>query len=234
MKLMQGLAVMLAVSLSGSALAEGPHLDRYEGVAKTPSGEFLYRERHEVEESGGVPRRALTVYYDRAGKEIGRLTSDFGASPYAPTYRFTDERTGKREGATVGSNQVRLEYRGDEKTLPISGDVPLVVGQGLHHFARMNLDRLAHETVTVRFALPSRLDTYAFRIRPLAPPAPGVVRLRIEVDSWLLRQLAPHIEVDYEQKTRRLLEYRGVSNLEGADGSTQKVVIRYQYPGLAS
>jgi len=234
MKLVKACVLAFSLFLTGSAVAENAEVERYEGVAETPSGQFLYRERHEVTQRAGVPRKALTVYYDRSGKEIGRLSSDLAASPYAPTYRFTDERTGKQESAVVSRGSVRLDYRGDEKTLPIPGGATLVVGQGLHHFARLNLERLARETVTVHFAVPSRLDTYTFRIRPLAAPAPGVVRLRIEIDSWLLRQLAPNIEVDYELKTRRLLKYRGVSNLEAADGSTQKVVISYRYPEASS
>lgn len=234
MKFVESCALAIALLVSGSARADGGHVERYEGVAQTPAGAFLYRERHEVTESNGVPQKSLTVYYDRAGKEIGRLSSDFSRSPYAPTYRFTDERSGTQESATVGAESLKLVYRGEQKTLPVPGGAPLVVGQGLHHFARLNLPRLAHETMTVRFALPSRLDTYTFRIRPLASPAPGVVRLRIEIDSWLLRQLAPHVEVDYDLASRHLLEYRGVSNLEAPDGSAQKVVIRYRYTEAAS
>jgi hypothetical protein len=226
--------LVLGLFVAGSAGAETPRVERYEGVAETPSGEFLYREKHEVTENGGVPVRALTVYYDRAGREIGRLSSDFRGSPYAPAYRFEDGRTGQKESATVARDSLQLAYRGERKTLTVPGNETLVVGQGLHHFARMNLPRLAREEVTVRFAVPSRLDTYGFRIRPLASPAPGVVRLRIEIESWLLRQLAPHLEVDYELKTRRLLKYRGVSNLDAADGGTQKVVIRYSYPRASS
>jgi hypothetical protein len=234
MKMIKWMTLSLGLVLASPAGAEPAHVERYEGIAETPGGQFLYRETHELTESGGKPVRAVTVYYDRGGKEIGRLTSDCTRSPYAPTYRFEDKRTGQREGATVSGNRVNLDYRGDRRTLPVPDGQPLVVGQGLHHFARMNLARLARESVTVSFAVPSRLDTYTFRIRPLDPPAPGVVRLRIEIDNWIMRQLAPHLEVDYDVKSRRLLRYRGVSNLEAADGSTQKVVIRYRYPGGSS
>jgi hypothetical protein len=233
MNLAKRAILALVFLVTSQAAAEGGHVERYDGVAKTPDGQFLYREHHEVTETDGKPQRALTVYYDHAGKEIGRLSSNFEHSPYAPAYRFTDERTGKQESAAVSGARLELAYQGAQKTLAVPGDQLLIVGQGLHHFARQNLERLARETVTVRFAVPSRLDTYVFRIRPLTPPKPGVVRLRIEIDSWLLRQLAPHLEVDYELATRRLLQYRGVSNLEAPDGSTQKVVIRYSYPGGA-
>jgi len=230
MKLVKWAVLALGLSITGSAVAEGGNVERYDGIAETPSGEFLYRERHEVTEVGGKPERALTVYYDRAGKEIARLSSDFRGSPYAPTYRFTDARNGKQESVDVRGRSVQVDYRGEKKSLGVPADETLVVGQGLHHFVRLNLARLSRETLTVRFAVPSRFDTYTFRVRPLDSPSPGVVRLRIEIDSWLMRQLAPNIEVDYELATRRLLRYRGVSNLEASDGSTQKVIIRYTYP----
>jgi hypothetical protein len=231
MNLAKWAIVALVLFVTGQVSAEGGRVERYDGVAKTPEGQFLYREHHEVTEADGKPVRALSVYYDQAGKEIGRLTSDFKRSAYAPAYRFTDVRTGKQESVAVSGGRLDIAYRGEQKTLPVPGDQLLVVGQGLHHYARQNLERLARGAVTVRFAVPSRLDTYVFRIRPLAAPRPGVVRLRIEIDSWLLRQLAPHLEVDYELATKRLLQYRGVSNLEASDGSTQNVVIRYTYPG---
>jgi len=230
MNLVKSAVLALSLLITSSAVAEGGTVERYEGVAETPSGQFLYRERHEVTEVGGKPERALTVYYDRAGKEIARLSSDFRRSPYAPTYRFKDARSGKQESVEVRGRSVQVDYGGERKSLAVPADETLVVGQGLHHFVRLNLARLSRETLTVRFAVPSRFDTYTFRVRPLDPPSPGVVRLRIEIDSWLMRQLAPNLEVDYELATRRLLRYRGVSNVEASDGSTQKVVIRYSYP----
>ncbi|HTQ08146.1 MAG TPA: hypothetical protein VMI54_30035 [Polyangiaceae bacterium] len=218
--------------VSGRAFAE-PNVERFAGVARSAKGEVVYRERHEVTENGGRPLRAVTRYFDPKGREIGRLETDFSHSLAAPSYRFVDERTGKSESASVNGTNVVLDYEGRKKALDAKGPEPLVVGQGLHHYVRQNLERLAHETVTVRFAVPSRLDTYVFRIRPLDSGIPGVVRLRIESDNWLVRQLAPHLEVDYELSTRRLLRYRGVSNLETPDGSTQDVEIRYAYGDAA-
>ena len=213
--------------------AQSSSVERYSGVARSPSGEFLYREQHEVIERDGRPLRALTVYYDRAGKKLAELDSDFAASAFAPNYRFLDLRSGKRESAKVTGLALLLSYAGERKKLDLPEGETLVVGQGMHHFARLNLERLAREPASVRFAIPSRLDTYAFRIRPLEDADRRHVRMRIEVDHWLLRQFAPHIEVVYERRTRRLIEYQGVSNLETPDGDTQDVVIQYAYPGAA-
>jgi precorrin-6B methylase 2 len=158
------LCVLVWASHAG---AQGSSVERYSGVARSPSGEFLYREQHEVIERDGRPLRALTSYYDRAGKKLAELDSDFAASSFAPDYRFLDLRSGKRESAKVTRLALFLSYAGQRKQLDLPEGETLVVGQGMHHFARLNLERLAREPASVRFAIPSRLDTYAFRIRPL-------------------------------------------------------------------
>jgi hypothetical protein len=53
--------------------------------------------------------------------------------------------------------------------------------------------------------------------------------IRLEVDNWFLRLFAPHIDVEYGFRQRRLLRYEGISNLEDASGEHDKVVITYTY-----
>lgn len=221
--------VFIVVLLACSPAMAWAEIERYTGVAYGPGGRVLYREQHEVVEDGGRLESAVTTYLDPNGRTIGRLQSDYRRSAYAPDYSFFDLRTGKRESARNEGGAIVLRYGEQEKRYPVSRDEIVVLGQGMHHFVRANLERLANETISVRFGIPSRLDTYGFRIRPLGRPSPGVVRLRIESDSWLIRALAPHLEVDYELATRRLLRYEGVSNLDGPGGETQKVVIVYDY-----
>jgi hypothetical protein len=228
MTFLKWMTFVVLFAFAGGAAAE-PNVLIYSGVARSPRGELLYRERHEVTESSGRPVRAVTRYFDPKGREIARLESDFSRSATAPNYRLHVESSGQEESAAVSGANLLLDYRGKHKTLEVKGAEPLVIGQGLHEFVRSNLERLASETVTVRLAVLSRLDTYKFRIRPLPPPAPGVVRLRVEIDDFVLRQLAPHLEFDYELTTRHLLRYSGVSNLEAADGSRAAVEIQYSY-----
>ena len=51
----------------------------------------------------------------------------------------------------------------------------------------------------------------------------------MEFSSWILRLLAPTLEVDYDRATRRLLRYRGPSNLADASGNNPEVEIAYTY-----
>ncbi|MCK7574735.1 MAG: hypothetical protein MZV65_01690 [Chromatiales bacterium] len=45
----------------------------------------------------------------------------------------------------------------------------------------------------------------------------------------MLRLFAPKLEVRYDRDTRRLLSYRGASNLLSADQGVQNVTITYRY-----
>jgi hypothetical protein len=76
--------------------------------------------------------------------------------------------------------------------------------------------------------LPSRLDQYEFRIRKRKING-DTLYIRLEIDNWLLRMFAPHVDAEYDLKTRHLLRYEGISNLEDAAGKHKKVSITYSY-----
>lgn len=214
----------------GNAGEEPLTTRRFSGVARDSKGAVVYRERHKETYRGEKLESVLTRYFDARGKLIGRLTSDYRRSAFAPSYHFKDLRTGKGRGAEYSGPRFVLYDGAKRKTLRSRGSLPLVLGQGLHHYARANLNSLAQGYIhPVRFGIPSRQSTYDFRFKRSGRSRDGVVRLRIEVDNWLLRLVAPSIEVEYETGTRRLLSYRGVSNLQGAAGETMQVAISYRY-----
>jgi hypothetical protein len=214
---------------------EAPAEDRFAGVARGRDGRVLYLEEHLVRRVGERVLEARTTYRDPAGAVLAVLRSDYAADPWAPSYRFEDRRTGRIEAVEIGPEVVALEAGGRRVMMarPGPGQPPLVGGQGLDRLVRARLDALrAGERLTVAFAIPSRHDTFEFRVRALPPQGTeGVVRVRVEVASWLLRLLAPSMDCDYEQSTRRLLRYRGPSNLEGEDGAHPEVEITYDYAG---
>ena len=222
-----GLAVLLLPA--PSAAAE----ERFVGTARLADGSIAYVEEHEVRREEGNVVSAETRYLDPAGRLIARLSSDYGRDPFAPDYRYEDLRTGEVE--EVALRDVGLELRAGERRrlLPLDGARPLAAGQGLDRVARARLEELARgEVLRVELALPSRLDTYDFRIRALpGDTASERLRVRIEPASFFLRLLAPSIEADYDLKTGRLLAYRGVSNVAGPRGEVQQVEIAYHYPG---
>ena len=121
----------------------------------------------------------------------------------------------------------RPEDKIDEKYL--SKEADQIVGQGFHQFIVHNLERIAQgEVFHIRLVLPSRLDQYEFRIRKRKING-DTLYIRLEIDNWILRLFAPHIDVEYDLRTRHLLRYEGVSNLEDASGNHKNVTITYAY-----
>jgi hypothetical protein len=229
-----------AGALVGALLLLAPHparageVERFSGTARGPGGAVLYLEEHAVELEEGRPRAAVTAYLDPAGAPIAELRTDFSGDPAAPSYAFTDLRTGAREIVTVSERELRLEAGERAATLP--RPARLTTGQGLDRLVRARLAALAGgEEVRVRYAIPSRLDAYEFRLRGRALDDQRV-RVRVELSSFLLRLFAPDLEVDYERGSGRLLRYRGASNLSfGPPGREEhpQVEILYSYPEVA-
>jgi hypothetical protein len=135
-----------------------------------------------------------------------------------------------KEAAQLHNKSVQLQSEQNTKVLSVGAADRIVLGQDLHQFARAKLDELAEgSSLDVRFGIPSRLDLYDFKIESEHSSNPGVVRLQIRINSWILALYAPSLEVEYERRTHRLLSYRGVSNLTGPDGRPLNVLIRYRY-----
>jgi hypothetical protein len=227
---------MIAVALIlATALGAPPEAtERFLGVALLPDGRVAYRETHEVRLREGRVAFAETRYVDAEGRAIARLVTDYSAHPFAPAYEYRDLRTGSREALRRDGSGVALHDGERTRVLPTGFDRPLVAGQGLDRYTRAHLPELARgEELRVELALPGRLDTYAFLLRADRTRS-GALRVRFEPESFLLRLLSPALEAEYDPATGRLLHYRGVSNVTGPDGESQKVEIDYSYPDPAA
>lgn len=208
----------------------------FQGIARNERGEIAYIEEHRMIYENGRPQRNETRYRNADGQEIAVLTSNFAANPYVPNYSFEDRRFGRQDGTFVDGSWVKIYGRSDQNA-PVQQDMVrlqnnMVTGQGLHVYLRDHLDELAEGDAVqqVRFLVPLEGRDFTFRIRRLDQPVePGTVAFAIEADSWFLRLFAPALKVHYDRETRRLLSYRGASNLLGADRGVQNVTITYRY-----
>lgn len=230
-------ALALAAIPLAPAAGAGDLVERFTGTARGADGAVLYREEHVVRRTPGRLLGATTTYLGPAGRPIAILRTDFSRDPFAPSYEFEDLRTGAVESVRISEGSIELRAGRRTRTLarlaPASPRV--VAGQGLDRFVRHRLDAVAAgEVLSLAYAIPSRLGVYDMRVRAEGGGAGGsTVRVRVEFSSWLLRLLAPSLEVDYDRATRRLLRYRGVSNLAFGDGENPEVEILYAYPEAA-
>ena len=225
-------ACAAAVALPRPVSALSERVERFQGTARDTYGEVLYVEWHDVRSRGERLLSAITTYRDAAGEVIAVLTTDFSRDPFAPSYRFEDRRFAVIEEVQVLDGALTLGAGGRRRTLSLPTDParPLVAGQGLDRYVRDQLPALAGGAeLQVAFAIPSRRDAYDFRLRAVRADA-SKVRVRVEIDSWVLRIFASSLDVEYDRETRRLLRYRGPSNLVDEDGEHPEVEITYAYP----
>jgi hypothetical protein len=211
-----------------------------EGIAREPgSDRLLYLEQHLIRRQDGEPTERLVIYRCSDGTPFARKRVDYSASAVAPEFVFEDARLGYREGLRrrtgVESVWVREGAGAAERSAPIEDDARLVADAGFDEFIRDNWAPLVSgESVPLRFAVPSRLQSLGFKVNRQGSGQFGgepveTFRLRL---GGLLGWIAPHIDVAYGRESRRLLRFEGLSNLRDDDGDSQ-LVARIEFPAPA-
>lgn len=119
------------------------------------------------------------------------------------------------------------------KSIQVPGTV--VVDGGFDYFIRDDFDTISKgDVIKGNFLLVNKLDYFQCRVVKT-----GNVKYRdrdaivflLRPENLVLRALADKIQVTYDIKTKRLLEYIGVSNLMDNEGKDfPKVKIVFQYP----
>ena len=221
--------IALNFSLSG-AQANG---ETFVGKAVNEKGILEYVEYHTVTYENGKVSGSQTIYYDANNTKIGELISEYSFGPQFGSYDFRDIRGQHQDGAKVAVDRIRL-YRKQSPEAEIeetflAKEEDQIVGQGFHQFIVHNLEQIAQgEVFHIQLVLPSRLDQYEFRIRKRKIDG-DTMYIRLEIDNWLLRMFAPQVDAEYDLRTRHLLRYEGISNLEDVSGKNKKVTITYSY-----
>lgn len=231
-------AALIGLTFAAAAQAEERAVT-FRGYAyDLDSNRFLYTEVHRPRIDGDRWVGGTIDYYAPDGTQIGHKTLDFSQDPYVPLYRLTlSSGGGYMEGITaIGPKTLSMEKQGygetKVRTATIQRHDPVVADSGFHSFLRDRFPELLEgKTVRFTFAVSGNLDQFRFRAVRLADTTfegqPAVL-LRVEPDT-LLRLLADPLFITYEPKQRKMLEYRGVSNLH--DPKTHEAYkVRIVYP----
>ena len=223
------IGLFLAIAVSSHARVE-----KFTGRAVNTNGELEFIEEHSVKYRNGQITSLATTYFDPSYRKIGEIKSDFSAGSRSGSYEFRDERLAYVDGARVFADQIMVYSQktpqGRYKKKHLKRDSDQILGQGFHPFIRENFKALLEGNVFgVKLVLPSQMDQFRVRIRPIKEEN-GRLTLRIDLDNWFLRLLAPSIEAEYEINTRRLVAYRGISAISNTSGKNVPVTISYAYP----
>lgn len=215
-------AALLGTTLGAPALAQERPVT-FRGYAyDLETSRFLYTEVHKQVITGDRWTGGTIDYYAPDGSRIGHKTLDFSRDPYVPVYRLELATGGGYMEAITGlsAERVEMEKKGYNTSRVRKASVkraePMVADSGFHSFLRDRFaDLVAGKTVTFTFAVSGELDRFKFRARRIEDATfegKPAVRLKVEPDT-LLRLLAAPLEIVYEPGERRMLEYRGISNL---------------------
>lgn len=205
------------------------------GKAYSNKGKLLYIEKHYESFSGDRLISLSTEYYkSSSSKKFASLYSDFRQNHYVPTYKYEDSRLNRRDGvrhlASLGEVAAfaKADNKSPQREKNFKIEPNLISGQGLYSYFHKNFDKLLNmkQPIFVEFLIPMNLDKYKFKIEQYSKTKDKVT-YRIKFKNWILRMFAPYIEVVYAIKTRRLLQFRGPSNVPDDKGKMQNVVIKY-------
>lgn len=212
---------LLVLFLLVSGPATAAETLRFYGYAyDLKTDRLLYTEVHEQEVAGNRWLRGRIGYFLADGRKLGEKSLDFSADPFVPVFRLDLALEGYMEAVTAVGDSMTMERRAakgaklESKTVKREG--PTCADSGFHAFLVSNFGKLMKkETIALRLAVAGSLDQFKFRARRIddttfeGQPA---VRFYIEPDS-LLRFVVDPLELTYDPKTQRLLEYRGISNI---------------------
>ena len=218
--MLKRLLSLLLIAAALPAWADEQTLRFYGYAYDLKGGQYLYTEVHEQHVQGDHWLGGSINYFDPAGKQIGRKTLAFSSDAHIPIYHLTLSGSGYEEGISAVGDKVEMFKRHAKGDQPerdsVDTNKTMAADSGFHTYIRDHFAQLmSGQTVAFNLVVPGNLDSYKFRIKRIGDTTfegQPAIRLRIEPDS-LLRFVVDPLELTYEPKERKLLEYRGISNI---------------------
>lgn len=204
-------------------------LHGYTGDAHARDGRLLYREQHLIWSQDGHTRR-LVVYRCPDGQAFARKHLLSEGTPATPAFRLRDGVTGQEVEVKHDTAGVTVSYQARANAVPKQRQLSLpaqaIIDAGFDAYVHEHWSALLNGAIQrVHFLVPSRREWMNFTVRRVASDS-GSVTYRLELGRWFAF-LLPHVDVRYSLGDRRLLEYRGPSNLSDAQGNNPWVDIRF-------
>lgn len=215
--------------------------EQFRGVARDSKGETAYIEQHEIKYNDqGFVETVVTRYMRPKGdgEIFARLESYFSeGTKFVPKSIFTDFRFNHQEETIVSADKKTLEIvhtdldskKTKSKTVEISPQ--MVLGQGYHNYILNDFEKFnIGEKRTLDFVVPARLDYYRFDLTYVGLLKTEQRRVfRLDITNWVLKLFADKILVTYDDKSKRLMTYEGLTNIPDDNGKNQSLVISMEY-----
>jgi hypothetical protein len=221
-------SLMMAIiigALFASSTLTAQELRFEEGIARDPdSKKSMYIEQHWIRSNGETPVERLVLYRCTDGTAFARKRVNYQNNLQAPAFEFTDGRKKVSEGLRYAAAGPALWFRGagvsTEKVAALS-NANLVADAGFDEFIRLNWTNLrAGKEIPLNFAVPTRLKAYKFNLKQIGESqfaGKAAVTFELKI-AGLLSLIADPIQVTYGKNDKRLLSFKGLSNLRDDQG----------------
>lgn len=217
---------------SSTSVADGDgRINVAEGVAKDlKTNKVLYMEKHYQQGDGH-----FVHYYDPDGFLIVSNKQDFRYSRYLPVVEQLDYRTNIESGVLKKSTQW-IVYN-DKKERKLNAENQLVAGSGFDRLIKDDWNNLVEmKMFKFDFVVPESLYAAPLKIFRVDCSKTSIsialnkhICFSVASSSVLFGMFFDPIEVAYEKDTKRLVVFRGLTNLQDHRGETYKAEITYAY-----
>lgn len=222
-----GLARLAGVLLALPCAALAAESQQFSAVAHDlKTDRVLFTEHYDVQVEGGRWISGTTRYQSPSGQPIAERRFDFSVDRYVPVFSLEQSVPEYREGITRidgGKVDLYMVRDGSRKAASVDRVKEMVADCGAQAYVVDHLDGLqAGHVLHFTLAVAGRVDSFGLRAHKIGDVVvDGVkaIRVRIELDS-LLRLVLPPLELTVDPKSRRLVEYSGITNLK--DPATRK------------
>jgi hypothetical protein len=200
------------------------------------SGVSLYKEIR----CGAANELASDVFYQSIdGTLIAHKTLDYQSGRITPSFSQTDVLNQEKVKVTLdqGTLMMSMTARDGQESnrqyqLSALGKTPVVTDAGFDFFIRDHWKKLVSgNTKFFQFPLVSRFQLISLRVKKSHCQYETNTDqcFALEPSNWFFRMLASPIELGYDSTLMRLSRYRGLSNINDANGDGLVVDIKYQY-----
>ncbi len=101
--------------------------------------------------------------------------------------------------------------------------------QGFFYYLQENYQVLRERgKIPLKLLITGDLDIYDFRME-LKEEKDGIAYINIRISNWFLRLFAPKLELQYNIAEKKLLYYKGISNILNDKRKLQNTEIFYTY-----
>jgi len=206
------------------------------GVAKNSKQEFLY-----CEYFSEIAEHQFNVNYVRDEKIFATKELDYSISPYIPTIKQIDQRTGELREANIEHKNLQLTYKENRDKQSETSNFSLekidVVDAGFNNFVKSHWDELiAGEMLPLNFAAIANQKSLPLRVT-LIPTTKcshpkNILSIKycfsVDIDNSFFRLLISGIKISYDQN-QRLVQFDGLVNIQDDAKKPQNAIINYFY-----